>query len=203
MPTMELNGKTVELENKPADYNSVTFVPKPDEPSIKKPAPVIKPSDSSSTTRATRTRTKPDKADKARVKPEPVQLDPKDYTDALDGALTGLWVATASIPYTTAYAVVLDANKAGLVASLNQAANANSTARTYVEKFTSGSGGMWGLSLAVVGANMAMQTYQLATDPELRKQMSEHQRGKLTDWAKSQGFNTPLEKEPADEPKIV
>lgn len=190
MVTMELDGKKTEVASTGnVSYSSVEYTPKPEEPTIKKPAPVIE-KDSADKPKSNRGR--PPKTEKARVKPEPVKLDPKDYTEALDGAVTGLWVATASIPYTTAYAVVLDANKQGLVSSLNAAANSNATAREYVEKYTGGGGSMWAVSLAVVGANMAMQSWQLAKDPELRKQMAEHQQGRLKDWVAAQGFQKEL-----------
>lgn len=159
-------------------------------PTITRPAPRPAP-DTSKTTR-TRTAAKTVKAEKPRVAKEHVVLEPRDYSQALDGALTGLWVTTASVPFTTSYAVILDVNKAGLVPVLNQAANSSPTARRYVEKWTGGSGGMWAVSLAVIGANMGIQTYQLSRDPKLREQMATHQRAKLQEWAKAQGIGQEL-----------
>ena len=75
MPTMEFDGKQTELDSKKADYSSINYVPKPEEPSIKQPPPKV--ADTSSTaTKTTRTR-KTDRADKARTKTEPVPATPE------------------------------------------------------------------------------------------------------------------------------
>jgi hypothetical protein len=121
-------------------------------------------------------------------KPAAEALPPKDYTEALDGALTGVWVATAGLPFTTPYAAVIAANKAGLVGALNAGANANPKVRAQVEKYTGGGGGLWQMQLAVVGAQMAMQTMQLMKDKDLRDQAAESTRTQLHTWLTANGL---------------
>jgi hypothetical protein len=148
-------------------------------------------------------RGRPPKADRARVeatKPAAEPLTPKDYSEALDGALTGVWVATAGLPWTTPYAAVLAANKGALVGALNSGANANAKVRTYVEKYTGGGGGLWQLQLAVVGAQMGMQTMQLMKDPALRQQAEESTRAQLHQWLTANGLVPQAEQEATDEP---
>jgi hypothetical protein len=139
----------------------------------------------------TKRRGRPPKSDRARVeapKPASEELPQKDYTEALDGALTGVWLATAGLPFTTPYAAVLNANKAGLVGALNAGANQNAKVRANVERFTGGGAGLWQLQLAVVGAQMGMQTMQLMKDKELREQAAAATRKQLHEWLKANGL---------------
>ena len=186
---MTIGDKTTPLEVTETPTYSEMPVAEP-APTITRPAPRPAP-DTSKTTRA-RTAAKTVKAEKPRVAKEPVVLETRDYTQALDGALTGVWVAAVSLPPTTAYAAVLDMNKDGLVNGLNLAANNSPTARRYVEKWTGGSGGLWTVTLAAIGVNMCMQTYQLSKDANLRSQLAEGQRAKLAEWAKAQGIGQEL-----------
>jgi hypothetical protein len=135
-------------------------------------------------------RGRPPKAERARIeaKATPEVLTPKDYSEALDGALTGVWVATAGLPFTTPYAAVIAANKAGLVGALNAGANQNAKVRMYVEKYTGGGGGLWQMQLAVVGAQMGMQTLQLMKDKELRDQAAASTRAQLQQWLTANGL---------------
>lgn len=75
--TMELDGKKTELPETPnqPDYNSVSYVPKPEEPSIRKPAPVVRPEPGSST--RARSRKPKDRQDQARTKAAPVVTTPE------------------------------------------------------------------------------------------------------------------------------
>jgi hypothetical protein len=140
---------------------------------------------------APKRRGRPPKDDRARVetpKPASEPLTPKDYSEALDGALTGVWLAVAGIPYTTAYAAVLAANKTALVGALNAGANANPKVRAQVEKFTGSGGGLWQMQLAVVGAQMAMQTMALMKDSKLRQQATDSTREQLHGWLTANGL---------------
>jgi hypothetical protein len=148
-----------------------------------------------------RRRGRPPKSDRARVetpKPAAEPLTPRDYSEALDSAVTGVWLAAAGIPYTTAYAAVLHANKAAVVGALNAGANQNAKVRAQVEKYTSGGGGLWQMQLAVVGAQMAMQTMALMKDKELREQTAAGTREQLHTWLKANGLVTEQPQEATD-----
>lgn len=127
-------------------------------------------------------RGRPRKEDRARTttdtkpavkKAAPAKLTPKDFTADLTAVTDGLWLAGSQIPPAAPYAAILKANQAGLVASLNAAANQNATARAYVEKLSGGGNGSWMLQLGMVGVSMGMQAMQLARDPKLREQLVE------------------------------
>ncbi len=185
--TIEMpDGKTAEVKNSNPDYGAVKFEPKPEQPSIKKPAPVIKPEPASKTTRTSRTT---DKADKARTKPEPVKLDPKDYTEPLDGFVDQLWLLGSILPVTTPTAFVLNANKAQTIAVLNQAANSSPGMRKAVEKVTVEGKGMWMLGGAMLSFSMVQQTRAIMADPALRQQVIEKNAADMHKWLKDHGLN--------------
>jgi hypothetical protein len=189
-------------DGKPLNVDPVAESAKPDVPA----PPRMTPEDKAAVEKAKaepKRRGRPPKNDRARVETPPAPsepLPPKDYTEALDGALTGVWVATAGLPFTTPYAAVTTANKAALVGALNAGANQNPKVRAAVEKYTGGGGGLWQMQLAVIGAQMGMQTMQLMKDPELRKQASESTRTQLHEWLTANGL-VPSEQDSAPEDK--
>lgn len=110
---------------------------------------------------------------KAPVKKEP--LTPKDYRPGLTMVTDAAWFAGSAMPFigphTSPYAAILKLNQAPLVESLNLAANNNATVRKYVEMVSgdgSGAGAMWMLNLAMVGATIVGQCYQVSRDKEFR-----------------------------------
>lgn len=121
-----------------------------------------------------------------------------DFTEACAGLTTLAWFGLAATPFTSPYAAVVDANQDQLVAALNGAAQNNAKAREAIQRMTSGGGGVWAVQLAVVGANMGMQTLQILKDPELRKEASEHTQAKFKAFLKAQGVGK--DEEPADVP---
>jgi hypothetical protein len=142
---------------------------------------------------APKRRRRPNKNERARTaKTAPAdQKSDKDFSDDLVGLTSAVWLATASVPFTQPYAAVLKLNQPQLVNSLNAAAQNNAKVRAQIEKFTSGGGGLWAMQLAVCGANMAMQSWQVMTDPQLRAQMAESTRNDLKDFLKAQGMVIP------------
>lgn len=191
-----VDGKPVDLEDISIEQKFNAVKNADDAPSIRKPEPKPKPAPR---TRARRT----DRAAKPRTDKKPAEpLTPKDFRQALDGAVDGLWLAAASIPYATPYAIVLEASKPALVANLNQAANHSPRARSYVEKMTAGGGGMWAVGLAVTGASMASTALQIAKDPELRAQAAEHTKARLSEYMKQFKNELPLDQQesPDDNP---
>jgi hypothetical protein len=118
--------------------------------------------------RARTTNVDPKDVKKAR---EAAKLEPKDFTGDLAAITDAVWLAGSQIAPVSPYAAILKANQAGLVSALNQAANQNGTVRNYVEKLSGGGNGSWMMSLSMVGVSMAMQSMQMARDPELRQQI--------------------------------
>jgi hypothetical protein len=195
------DGQPVNLEASEQDFARAMSAPVADVPAPPRMTPEAK-AEVEKAKAEPRRRGRPPKADRARVETPPAPsepLPPKDYTEALDGALTGVWVATAGLPFTTPYAAVIAANKAALVGALNAGANQNPKVRAAVEKYTGGGGGLWQMQLAVIGAQMGMQTMQLMRDPELRKQASESTRAQLHQWLKVNGLVTEQQPETTDE----
>lgn len=121
--------------------------------------------------KSARARTTTEAKSPAKAAAGPVK--PRDYSDDLTAVTDGLWLAGSQIAPVAPYAAIVKANQAGLVASLNTAANQNSTVRTYVDKLSGGGNGSWMLSLGMVGISMAMQTAQVMKSPELRQQFVE------------------------------
>jgi hypothetical protein len=163
------------------------------------PAPPKMAAEDKERAKAPRTRAKPDKADKARTVPAQDQKSDKDFTEDIQGIATGVWLCAASIPPVQAYAALVKLNQPALVASLNQGAQNNAQIRGYVEKWSSGSGGLWMVSLGVTAANMGFQAMQLMRSPELRKQMAEQTRNDLKAYLADAGIK-PLEETKPDEP---
>jgi len=133
--------------------------------------------------------------DKPRVTDKPVgapaaKVD-ADFTEACAGLSTLGWATLAALPWTTAYAAVVEANQEQLVAALNAGCQQNPRIRAAVEQWSSGAGGVYVLQLAAVGTNMAVQTMQLLKDPELRRQATAHTQGRFRDFLAAQGVKIP------------
>jgi hypothetical protein len=182
------DGKAIELAAAERTFAEAMSAPETDVPAPKKMSAAQKEQVKAEPKR-TRTRRTP--AEKARTAPVSQKVD-KDYTEDIAGITTGVWLTAASLPPTQSYAALIKLNQPALVASLNQGAQNNSTVRGYVEKLSSGSGGMWMVSLGVTTANMAMQGLQLMRSPELRKQMAEQTQAELKQYLADAGIK-PLE----------
>lgn len=100
-------------------------------------------------------------------------LPPKDFRADLNAVGDGLWIAASSIPVAAPYAALVHLHQPSLVDAINQGAQVNPGVRNAVEKLTSGTGSAWALQLALVGANIAMQGWAIAKDPQLRQQLVE------------------------------
>lgn len=170
-----------------------------EEPSATQPPPVrVKPEPAAEPKRP---RGRPRKEDKPRAEdkaPAASQKTDEDFTEACTGLTTLAWFGLAATPLTSPYAAVVDANQEQLVAALNGAAQNNAKAREAIQRMTNGGGGVWAVQLAVVGANMSMQTLQLLKDPELRKEASEATQAKFRAFLRAQGIGA--EPEDADVP---
>ena len=185
---MTTDGKPVPLEVVSAEreFNAAMAAPEGDVPAPRKMTAEAKEAIRTQPKRSPRAR--PDKTEKARVVPSASQKVDKDFTEDVQGITQGLWLTAASIPPTQAYAAIIKLNQPALVASLNQGAQNNAAVRGYVEKMSSGSGGMWMVSLGVTVANMGMQTLQLMKDPQLRRDMAAQTRQELDAFLKANGF---------------
>jgi hypothetical protein len=125
---------------------------------------------------------KPRTAPKASAKPTG---PPKDYTGALADTATGVWVSLSAMPVTRAYAAVWKQNIPQQVSAWNQAANQNSTVRTYAEKLASGEGGVWVLGVAMAAAPLAAGFWQVfKATPDQRAQVAEHNDQEFQAWVK-------------------
>lgn len=147
-------------------------------------------------------RGRPRAEDKSRTedKPKESQKVDKDFTEQLVGLTSTAWFAAASIPYTSPYATVIDANQAELVAALNGAAQNNAAIRSKIEGWSSGGGGIWAIQLAAVSTNMTLQAFQLLKDPQLRKEAAAVTNGKFRKFLKDQGVVLPDEQPQPAEP---
>src|SRR6185437_16745605 len=190
------DGKKLDLEAAEQSFAQAMSSPADDVPAPKRATPEQK--EQAKAPRASRSRPKA-ATDKARTTAKSEKVD-KDFSEDIAGITTGLWLTTASIPYTQAYAAIVKLNQPALVASLNQGAQNNSQIRGYVEKLSSGGGGLWMMSLGVTSVNMAMQAMQIARDPELRKQLTEQTKADLQSYLSAAGIN-PIETEHADDSK--
>lgn len=147
-----------------------------------------------------RPRKNPDEAARAADKAAEVQA--VDYVEAAAGVTTLAWATLAAIPYTCAYAAVVDANSANLTAALANGAKHNPKIRAALDKAATGGGGVYALQLAAVGANMAIQGLQIMRDPELRAEAEAATRAKFRQFLAAQGLKLPDEQpaEAADVP---
>ena len=165
------------------------------------PAPPVRPQPEGEKPKRPRGRPRknPLPEDKPRTEKAPPadEKSDKDYTEACTTVTTAGWILTASVPFTSPYATVIDANQPQLVAALNAGCQNNSMMRQNVERLSSGGGGIWAVQLAVVGANMSMQALQIMRDPELRQQANEATQAKFREFLKSQGVKLP-DDEPAE-----
>jgi hypothetical protein len=192
-----VDGTAVDLQAAEQEFNRAMAAPPSDAPGLPE-RPVKDPNEAKQD--AKRGRGRPPKGVRA-TDAKTTTPAKADYTEDVAGLVTGLWVATASIPYTTAYAAIISANKDGLTAAVAAGAKQNTTMRAYVEKFSGSGGGMWAVQLAVVGTNMAMQGMQLMKDPELRKQCAEQTRAEMKAFLTANGVTKLPDAEPESGPQ--
>src|SRR5487761_208178 len=138
-----------------------------------------------------RPRKNPLPEEKARTEPKPAagEKTDKDFTGQCTAVTTAGWILTASVPFTSPYAAVIDANQPALIAALNAGCQNSSRMRVNVERLASGGGGVWAVQLAVVGANMSMQALQIMRDPDLRRQANEATQETFREFLQSQGMD--------------
>jgi hypothetical protein len=138
-----------------------------------------------------RPRTKPPADERPRVADKPVDAPvvkvDKDFTEEVTGLTTLGWATLAAVPPTSPWAVVIEANQEDLVKALNSGCQQSPKVRAAVEKWSSGSGGVWALQLAACGVNMSVQSMQLLKDPALRAEARTHTAGKLREFLKANG----------------
>lgn len=128
-----------------------------------------------------RRRGRPPKSERTRVTKTPEPPSDKDYTEDVTGIVTGAWLTLASIGKTQPYAAVIANHQDGLVTALSAGAKNNATIRGYIEKMSSGGGGLWAVQLALVAAQMAMEASQIAKNPELKAQAAEMTKQQLAE----------------------
>jgi hypothetical protein len=180
------DGTKLDLAAAEQTFNEAMAAPADDVPAPKRATPEAKEA-----AKAPRRRSKTATDTKARSASPASQKSDKDFTEELNGLTSVGWLVTASLPPTQAVAAIIKVNQAQLVASLNTAAQSNAAVRGQIEKF-SGSGNVALAGLAVVTANMAIQTIQVMRDPDLRGRLAEQTRSDLLEYAKQVGIR-PLE----------
>ena len=180
------DGTKLDLAAAEQTFNEAMAAPADDVPAPKRATPEAKEA-----AKAPRRRSKTATDTKARSASPASQKSDKDFTEELNGLTSVGWLVTASLPPTQAVAAIIKVNQAQLVASLNTAAQSNAAVRGQIEKF-SGSGNVALAGLAVVTANMAIQTIQVMRDPDLRGRLAEQTRSDLLEYAKQVGIK-PLE----------
>jgi hypothetical protein len=180
------DGTKLDLAAAEQTFNEAMAAPADDVPAPKRATPEAKEA-----AKAPRRRAKTATDTKARSASPASQKSDKDFTEELNGLTSVGWLVTASLPPTQAVAAIIKVNQAQLVASLNTAAQSNAAVRGQIEKF-SGSGNVALAGLAVVTANMAIQTIQVMRDPDLRGRLAEQTRSDLLEYAKQVGIR-PLE----------
>lgn len=111
----------------------------------------------------------------------------KDYTDACAGLTTLGWATLAAVPPAQPWACIVEANQDDLVKALNGGCQHNPKIRAAVEKWSSGSGGVYALQLAAVGVNMGVQSLQLLKDPALRAEAKVHTQEKFREFLRANG----------------
>lgn len=119
--------------------------------------------------------------------PEAIKKESEYLSDA-EGLVTSLWMVTAALPPTQAYAVVVHGNSDALAAGLAKGAPHNKTIR---KALSQGGDGAWMLQLGSVAVSMGIQGYQLMSDPKLREECRELTRNQLKAYLKSQGIAVP------------
>jgi hypothetical protein len=119
--------------------------------------------------------------------PEAIKKE-SEYLPEAEGLVTSLWMVTAALPPTQAYAVVVHGNSDALAAGLAKGAPHNRTIR---KALSQGGDGAWMLQLGSVGLSMGIQAYQLMSDPKLREECRELTKNQLREYLKSQGIAVP------------
>jgi hypothetical protein len=186
------DGKKLELEAAEQTFAAAMAAPETDVPAPRKMTAEQKQAIKDE---PKRTRARTAKTEKPRTTAKASEKVDKDFTEDIAGITTGVWLTAASVPYTQAYAALIKVNQPALVASLNQGAQNNSQIRGYVEKLSTGGGGVWMLSLGVTSANMAMQALQIARDPKLRSQLAEQTKADLNAYLAENGLVQKIEAE--------
>jgi hypothetical protein len=128
----------------------------------------------------------------------PAKVD-RDFTEEVTGLTTLGWATLAAVPPTSPWAVVVEANQEDLVKALNSGCQQSPKVRAAVEKWSSGSGGVWALQLAACGVNMSVQSLQLLKDPALRAEARTHTADKLRQFLKDNGVKI-ADPAPAEQP---
>lgn len=136
-----------------------------------------------------RGRPRKDPADRARVTSAPPPAADVDYTEAAAGLVTLGWATVAAIPYTTAFAAVIDANAEQLTGALANGARHNPKIAAALAKAAAGGGGVYAIQLAAVGVNMTMQCLEIVRDPETRRAATEATQRKFKLFLAAQGIN--------------
>jgi hypothetical protein len=114
-----------------------------------------------------------------------------DYSEDAQALVAGAWTVAASIPFTSPYALVINANADALSSALAAGAKQSEAVR----RFVSSGENTWKLQLASVGLSMGMQTLQLMKDPELREQARAKTQEQLQAALAAQGL---IQEEPSD-----
>ena len=182
------DGKALDLAAAEQSFNQAMAAPAEDIPAPQKMSPEAKEA-----AKAPRKRSKPTSATKARAASPASQKSDKDFTEDLTGLTSMGWLLTASLPPTQPIAAIIKVNQPQLVASLNTAAQNNASIRSRIEGM-SGNGNVALAGLAVVTANMAIQTIQVMRDPDLRGRLAEQTRKDLLAYVEEAGIK-PLDTE--------
>jgi hypothetical protein len=161
---------------RPVDTTDPGFTPNP-KPKRGRPPK----SEQARTTTAKPADTKPSKDGK----PAPA----RDYTNDLNQLGEAVWLGLSQIPWTAAYAPLVNSdNRAPMVVAWTAAAQQSPAVRAKIEALVSGGGNSWVLGVAIATVPLAMTAYQIATNPDLRAAMAQQNRADVHTWAVSKGL---------------
>lgn len=184
MPTLETaDGRPVDvtLEDAKAKFSAAMNDDGPDD---EQAPPRRQPKPAAEAEQPKPRRGRPPKAEQSRTTEKTTAPVKDDYTEDAGKFVGGIWVVTASIPFTQPYAVVVESNADPLVKSLAEGAKHNSTIRAWV---TSGESS-WILGLASVTVTMGMQAFSIMRDPVLRAECAEATRKSLKEAMGAKGL---------------
>lgn len=95
----------------------------------------------------------------------------KDYTTAFRDAGLTIWMGLSSIPWTTGHAYLLHSQIPALATGLNQGAQKNAWLQKQAGKLEAGEGYLWLIPLTVPLVSIAMGSWQLIRDGDLRRNL--------------------------------
>jgi hypothetical protein len=116
-----------------------------------------------------------------------------DYTGAFRDAGLTIWMGLSAIPFTTGHAFLLHSQIPALATGLNAGAQKNPWLARQAAKLEAGEGYLWVIPLTVPLASLAMGSWQLIRDQDLRRELGGRNdqlfQAFVTEQAKAAGLN--------------